>query len=121
MTDIKWYYSFDSTTYEYIGMFTSYAGEQPVNTTEVPTGDLMDPIWNPATQMWTGKSFADELEKMRAAADKNPANAPIAELIANLAKYQETTNKSIATLISQVAGIQAQVTDIASKEETPNA
>lgn len=104
-----WWASFDPQTFAYTGMRLSV--DKPDNSTDVGIGGMVNPIWNPTTNQWTGDNLSDQLDKLKAEAviaDKTD-NEPIADLASVVADLQDTVNTSVSALMSQVAQLQAKL------------
>lgn len=110
MAEKTWWASFDPETFKYTGMRLSV--EQPENATSIGIGDLINPVWDPSANKWTGDSMDDELKKMaeQAEADDASEETPMADLVATVASLQETTDTSITALMEQVAILQTHLT-----------
>lgn len=111
MAENTWWASYDPETFKYTGMRLSI--EQPENATSIGIGDLINPVWNPTTNQWTGDNLSDQLNKLRAEAESeavgDESNAPLADLASVVADLQDTVNTSVSTLMSQVAQLQAKL------------
>lgn len=109
MAENTWWASYDPETFKYTGM--RLAVEQPENATNIGIGDLINPVWDPSANKWTGDSMDDELKKMaeQAEADENAGNKQISQIVQTVASYKKTTDASIAELMVQMASLQAQV------------
>lgn len=107
----KWWYGFDPNTFKYAGMRLSI--EQPENATSIGIGDLINPVWDPSANKWTGDSMDDELKKMaeqvEAEKDDKADNEPLADLASVVADLQDTVNTSVSSLMTQVAQLQAKL------------
>lgn len=121
----KWWYGFDPNTFKYAGMRLSV--EKPDNATDVSIAGIIDPIWNPDTNQWTGDNLSDQLAKLQAEADAGDKadNTPIAGLTSVVADLQDTVNTSVSSLMVQVAQLQAKLditpeapTDVAVDDST---
>lgn len=110
MTEQKtWWASYDPETFKYAGMRLSV--DKPANATDVGIGGMVNPIWNPTTNQWTGDNLSDQLDKLKAEAviaDKTD-NEPIADLASVVADLQDTVNTSVSALMSQVAQLEAKL------------
>lgn len=115
-TEKTWWASFDPETFKYAGMRLSV--EQPENATSVQIGDLINPVWNPTTNQWTGDNLSDQLAKLQAEAEiaDKADNEPIADLASVVADLQDTVNASVSSLMVQVAQLQ---TNAGSDTSTP--
>lgn len=109
MTEKTWWASYDPKTFTYTGMRLSV--DKPANATDVGIGDLINPVWNPTTNQWTGENLSDQLAKLQAEAeiDDNEDNEPIADLALVVADLQDTVNASVSSLMVQVAQLQAKL------------
>lgn len=110
-TEKTWWSSFDPETFKYAGMRLSI--EQPENATSIGIGDLINPVWDPSANKWTGDSMDDELKKMaeqaEAEKDDKADNEPLADLASVVADLQDTVNTSVSSLMTQVAQLQAKL------------
>lgn len=104
-----WWASYDPETFKYAGMRLSV--DKPANATDVGIGDLINPIWNPTTNQWTGDNLSEQLAKLQAEAEMTDKadNEPIADLASVVADLQDTVNTSVSALMSQVAQLQAKL------------
>ena len=59
----KWYFKFDPQTYAFI---SGAVHEQVDNSTEIEPTGLINPVWNPSTNSWTGQSMVDYLAEQKA-------------------------------------------------------
>lgn len=110
MTEQKtWWASYDPETFKYAGMRLSV--DKPANATDVGIGDLINPVWNPTTNQWTGDNLSEQLAKLQAEAEitDKADNEPIADLASVVADLQDTVNTSVSSLMSQVAQLQAKL------------
>lgn len=110
MTEQKtWWASYDPETFKYAGMRLSV--DKPANATDVGIGDLINPIWNPTTNQWTGDKSSDQLDKLKAEAEMTDKadNEPVADLASVVADLQDTVNTSVSSLMIQVAQLQAKL------------
>lgn len=110
MTQNKtWWASYDPQTFAYNGMRLSV--DKPDNATDVGIGDLINPVWNPSTNQWTGDNLSDQLAKLKveADADDNVEDTPIASLTSVVADLQDTVNTAVSSLMTQVAQLQAKL------------
>lgn len=110
MTQNKtWWASYDPKTFAYTGMRLSV--DKPDNATNVGIGDLINPVWNPLTNQWTGDNLSDQLDKLQAEAEVGDEadNTPIAGLVSVVADLQDTVNTSVSSLMVQVAQLQAKL------------
>lgn len=112
MTEQKtWWASYDPETFKYAGMRLSV--DKPANATDVGIGDLINPVWNPTTNQWTGDNLSDQLAKLKAESQSeavgDESNAPLADLASVVANLQDTVNTSVSSLMVQVAQLQAKL------------
>lgn len=88
MTQNKtWWASYDPQTFAYTGM--RLASDKPDNATDVKFDGLINPVWNPTTNQWTGDNLSDQLAKLQAEAneDNKMEDTPIASLTSVVADY----------------------------------
>lgn len=112
MTQNKtWWASYDPETFKYAGMRLSV--DKPANATDVGIGDLINPVWNPTTNQWTGDNLSEQLAKLQAESQSetvgDESNAPLADLASVVANLQDTVNTSVSSLMVQVAQLQAKL------------
>lgn len=112
MTEQKtWWASYDPETFKYAGMRLSV--DKPANATDVGIGDLINPVWNPTTNQWTGDNLSEQLAKLQAESQSetvgDESNAPLANLASVVANLQDTVNTSVSSLMVQVAQLQAKL------------
>lgn len=109
MNEQTWWYGYDPNTFKYTGMRLSV--EKPTNATSISFNGLIDPVWNPDTNTWTGQDLNVELQNIRETADanKNDKNEPIALLTETVANMKETTDTSLSTIMLQMASMQEQL------------
>ncbi|CAK1230070.1 unnamed protein product [Fructobacillus cardui] len=85
----KWYFKYDPQTYAFI---PGAVHEQVDNSTEVEPSGLINPVWNPSTNSWTGQSMEDYLAEQKANA--KPQVDPQQQL-ANLAIQVMAMNQKL--------------------------
>lgn len=100
-----WYYQFNAETFVYEG--AKLLPAKPANATEIPVGNIINPIWDPDHQRWVGQDVQGELDKMRE--ENNSAEKPMAQLLISIAELQNSTNASISAIMLQMAMMQSQV------------
>ncbi|CAK1248735.1 unnamed protein product [Fructobacillus tropaeoli] len=101
----KWYFKFDPQTYAFI---PGAVHEQVDNSTEIEPTGLINPVWNPSTNSWTGQSMADYLAEQKKNAQQNvdPQQQQLANLLQMIVqlKADSVMNKAqIASLTAQLA------------------
>lgn len=101
----KWYFKYDPQTYAFI---PGAVHEQVDNSTEVEPSGLINPVWNPSTNSWTGQSMEDYLaeQKKNAQQQVDPNQQQLAQLlqlIVQLKAESEMNKAQIASLTAQLA------------------
>ncbi|CAK1232358.1 unnamed protein product [Fructobacillus tropaeoli] len=96
----KWYFKYDPQTYAFI---PGAVHEKVENSTDVEPSGLIDPIWSPSTNSWTGKTYDEFLKEQQAnqptVVDPNQqalsmtANALLARLIEQDKRISELESK----------------------------
>ncbi|NLS38705.1 hypothetical protein GHU05_07195 [Fructobacillus tropaeoli] len=59
----KWYFKYDPQTYAFI---PGAVHEKVDNSTDVEPSGLVDPVWSPSTNSWTGKTYDEFLKEQQA-------------------------------------------------------
>ncbi|NLS38291.1 hypothetical protein GHU05_05025, partial [Fructobacillus tropaeoli] len=59
----KWYFKYDPQTYAFI---PGAVHEKVENSTDVEPSGLVDPVWSPSTNSWTGKTYDEFLKEQQA-------------------------------------------------------
>ncbi|CAK1235713.1 hypothetical protein [Fructobacillus cardui] len=101
----KWYFKYDPQTYAFI---PGAVHEQVDNSTEVEPSGLINPVWNPSTNSWTGQSMEDYLaeQKKNAQQQVDPNQQQLAQLlqlIVQLKAESEMNKAQIVSLTAQLA------------------
>lgn len=89
----KWYFKYNPQTFDFIPG-AILAEEQPENTTDIEPSGVMNPVWNPSTNSWTGQSLDDWLNNQKE----------------NTRKTVDQTQQQIAQLAIQVMQDNAKLT-----------
>lgn len=97
----KWYFKYDPQTYAFI---PGAVHEKVENSTDVEPSGLIDPIWSPNTNSWTGKNYDEFLKEQQ-------ANQPTV-VDPNQQALSMTANALLKRLIEQ----DKRITELESKE-----
>lgn len=92
----KWYFKYDPTTYAFI---PGAVHEKVDNSTDVEPTGLMNPVWSPSTNTWTGKTYAEFAQEQQANAQ--PVSDPVQKQIAGLTQMIIAQQAELATLKAQ--------------------
>lgn len=93
----KWYFKYNPQTFEFVPGAV-LAEEQPDNATGVEPSGLMNPVWNPSTNSWTGQSMDDYLAEQKANAKQQVD--PNQQALASLAMQVMKTNAALSARIT---------------------
>ncbi|CAK1245431.1 unnamed protein product [Fructobacillus tropaeoli] len=99
----KWYFKFDPQTYAFIpGAVHEYVD----NSTEIEPTGLINPVWNPSTNSWTGQSMEDYLAEQKKNANQNvdPQQQQLANLAIQVMAMNQKLNARITALEAEKEG-----------------
>ncbi|CAK1228091.1 hypothetical protein [Fructobacillus tropaeoli] len=93
----KWYFKFDPQTYAFI---PGAVHEQVDNSTDVDPAGILNPVWNPSTNSWTGQSMEDYLAEQKANSQQNvdPQQQQVANLAIQVMAMNQKLNARITAL-----------------------
>jgi hypothetical protein len=93
----KWYFKYDPQTYAFI---PGAVHEQVDNSTEIEPSGLINPVWNPATNSWTGQSIGNYLAEQRDNAKQqiNPQQQQLNTIANQLLKQNIALSQRVSAL-----------------------
>lgn len=111
-----WFYSYDPTTKSYSGMVFSEESEID-NATKIPIGNIINPIWDNASQQWRGDDIQDVLNDIKGDTPNqiDLTNQKFSVLTKTVADLNDSTSKSLATLMLTISDQQKTVKELQEK------
>lgn len=99
----KWYFKYDPQTYAFI---PGAVHEKVDNSTEIEPTGLINPVWNPSTNSWTGQSMEDYLAEQKKNANQNvdPQQQQLANLAIQVMAMNQKLNARITALEAEKEG-----------------
>ncbi|KMK52667.1 hypothetical protein FEFB_16050 [Fructobacillus sp. EFB-N1] len=97
----KWYFKFDPQTYAFI---PGAVHEHVDNSTEIEPTGLINPVWNPSTNSWTGQSIDDYLAEQKANAKQH------------VDPQQQALNATANVLLTRLIAQDKRIAELESKE-----
>jgi hypothetical protein len=99
---IKWYFKYDPATYAFI---PGAVHEKVDNSTDVEPTGLMNPVWSPSTNTWTGQTYEEFAQEQQA--KYKPVSDPVQKQIAGLTQMMIAQQVELAMLKAQKATVTA--------------
>lgn len=116
MAEQTWYYAYDKDTKKYTGMIL--ADQQPDFSTNIPIGNLSNPIWVPENNAWDGDNIQQMFEDIQNTIgddDNQSPSAMLADLAEKFSDFQGTTMTSLTSVTTALADLKKQVDDLVAK------
>ena len=106
MEEQNWYYEYDTVSKEYVRAVLLF--EQAPNTTAIkPNGFVGKPIFDTVNKVWTGQLLSDWESQQPETTYADPK-----QVKAELEAFKDTTNKTVSSLMLQVAAQGQSITNL---------